>query len=65
MYAIAAVAIGIAVAIQALINPRLAQAGGSNLFAALISFAVGTIGLAAVVLLQREGFAFARAASPW
>lgn len=66
LYAIAAVVIGIAVAVQALINPRLAQAGGSNLFAALISFSVGMLGLATVVLLRRESFAFAGAASgPW
>ena len=55
---------GAAIALQALINSRMAQHAGSPVLAATISFAVGFIGLALAVLTQsREAHSIGTA--PW
>lgn len=47
-------AIGFGLPIQTSINARLKDAFGSPFWSSLISFAIGTVGLAAVVLVQGE-----------
>ena len=47
-------AIGFGLPIQTSINSRLKDAFGSPFWSSLISFAIGTVGLAAVVLIQGE-----------
>ena len=47
-------AIGFGLPIQTSINSRLKDAFGSPFWSSLISFAIGTVGLAAVVLVQGE-----------
>ncbi|WP_125707773.1 DMT family transporter [Lacticaseibacillus porcinae] len=46
--------IGFGLPIQTSINSRLKEAFGSPFWSSLISFAIGTVGLAAVVLLHRQ-----------
>lgn len=55
---------GAAIALQALINSRLAQHTSSPILAATISFAVGLLGLSMVALTQARP-AHSLAAAPW
>jgi transporter family-2 protein len=48
-----ALCVGVAISVQAAVNAQLAQGLGSNsVLAALVSFAVGTLGLGLVVVLR-------------
>jgi bacterial/archaeal transporter family-2 protein len=62
-----AIGAGVLLPVQAGINAQLRSAVGSPLAAALVSFLVGTAGLAAVVLLLRESLTLRSAwiATPW
>jgi bacterial/archaeal transporter family-2 protein len=62
-----AVAAGVLLPVQAGINAQLRSAVGSPLSAALVSFLVGTAGLAAAAVLFRESFPLRGAwvATPW
>jgi bacterial/archaeal transporter family-2 protein len=62
-----AIGAGVLLPVQAGINAQLRSAVGSPLAAALVSFLVGTVGLAAVVLLLRESLTLRPAwiATPW
>jgi transporter family-2 protein len=62
-----AIGAGVLLPVQAGINAQLRSAVGSPLAAGLVSFLVGTAGLAAVVLLMRAPVALRPAwvASPW
>ena len=61
------VAMGAGIALQALINSRLQQTVGHPLWAALISFIVGTLFLAALLAVARPPLALGQAvsAAPW
>lgn len=55
IYALLALGIGLVVPLQAAVNNELKVAiGGSTVMASLVSFACGTIALAAVALLMQE-----------
>src|SRR3954464_2534715 len=62
-----AIGAGVLLPVQAGINAQLRSAVGSPLAAGLVSFLVGTAGLAAVLLLMRQGMALrpAWATTPW
>lgn len=67
MFVLIAAAIGAAVAFQALVNSRLQSFTGSILWAAVISFTVGTIGLLLLALAARSPLPHADnlARAPW
>jgi transporter family-2 protein len=56
---------GMAQAVQAAVNTQLRAAVQSPLWAALISFVVGTLGLALLVLATRASFPAKWPARPW
>jgi bacterial/archaeal transporter family-2 protein len=56
---------GMAQAVQAAVNTQLRAAVQSPLWAALISFVVGTLGLALLVLATRASFPAQWPARPW
>ncbi|MCG2800024.1 MAG: DMT family transporter [Cellulomonas sp.] len=65
--ALLGVLVGAVIPVQTSINTRLSRAIGATLPASLVSFAVGTAGLAALVLLTRAPLPLAAtaAAQPW
>lgn len=68
LYLLLTLAAGFAVASQAGINATLRQHLGHPIWAGLVSFAVGTLAIAAVTLLLRPAWpawAAAAAAAPW
>ena len=58
-YLVLAVLCGVALAVQASLNARMAQAAGSAVWGALISFVTGAAVLLTVALLSRTPFSLA------
>jgi transporter family-2 protein len=68
LFLLLAIAAGVLLPVQAGVNAQLRSALGSPIAAALVSFVVGTAGLATVALLLRTSMPLARAwaaTTPW